>query len=321
MHCVPVRDLSQGLNSAHTSWIALTALMQNAPSRVPVYLQNYAVCLLQADLGPLPDNSPASFFMAQGLKSLAGGNVHAAIHRLGRCREALLQATAAGQQQQSTLEGSAGAPGALAFTAQSAKGNTSNSSQQQGDDGSGPGASSMDVDSSNGSSGLQQQCGVSMGSAAAGPASATAAACQIAAVCGSLGDCYQRLGNSLQAEQLYLESISSVQPHSESDAEAAHAMSVSLNKLGDMRYTQQQLQDAKQLYKQALQLRQLYCGPLTKGEAGPEPQLELASSLIKVADVCKVSVAWKFHTACAYSVDICEGSGMQHVVPVAALGR
>lgn len=54
----------------------------------------------------------------------------------------------------------------------------------------------------------------------------------------------------------------------------------------------QQLLVAKHLYKEALQLRQLCCGPLTAGRAGPEQQLELAASMLKVADVCKVSTDW-----------------------------
>eukprot|EP00775_Hariotina_reticulata_P011077 gene11077-11233_t len=153
----------------------------------------------QADLGPLPDNSPASFFMAQGLKSLAGGNVHAALHRLSRCRKALLESTA----------------------------------------------------------------------------SATAAA-------GTSAPAARQA-----AEQLYQEAISSVAVLSESDAEAAHTMSVSLNKLGDLKYMVQQLREAKKLYRQGLELRQLCCGPLSAGQAGPAEQLELATSLIKVADACK----------------------------------
>lgn len=53
---------------------------------------------------------------------------------------------------------------------------------------------------------------------------------QMATVCGCLGDCYQRLGQPEQAEQQYRESVAAVQPHAEENAEAAHAMSVSLNK-------------------------------------------------------------------------------------------
>lgn len=59
-------------------------------------------------------------------------------------------------------------------------------------------------------------------------------------------------------------------------------------RLGDARYLSQQLPAAKALYTQALQLRLLCCGPLTCGQAGPQEQLELAASHIKVADICKV---------------------------------
>jgi hypothetical protein len=100
-----------------------------------------------------------------------------------------------------------------------------------------------------------------------------------------------RLGDPHQAEQLYQEAISSVEVLSESDAEAAHTMSVSLNKLGDLKYMLQQLHEAKNLYRRGLELRQLCCGPLSGGQAGPAEQLELATSLIKVADACKVCSA------------------------------
>lgn len=55
-------------------------------------------------------------------------------------------------------------------------------------------------------------------------------AVQLATVCGCLADCYQRLGQAGQAEQLLRESVAAVKPYSEVSAEAAHAMSVSLNK-------------------------------------------------------------------------------------------
>lgn len=199
--------------------------------------------------------------MAQGLKSLSGGNVHAAIHRLGRCREELLETSNSTQQQLRTSTAAAGDVVDDAISVQ-----TGNSNKQSAEQ-------------------LQQQRSLQNGTAS----SSAAIACQLTAVCGSLGDCYQRLGDSAQAEQLYKESVAAAKPHAETDAEAAHAVSVSLNKLGDMKYTQGQLQDAKRLYKQAMDLRQMVCGQLTKGEAGPEQQLELAVSLIKVADVSKVS--------------------------------
>ncbi|KAF6260335.1 hypothetical protein COO60DRAFT_1700345 [Scenedesmus sp. NREL 46B-D3] len=214
----------------------------------------------QADLGPLPDNSEASFFMAQGLKSLAGGNTHAALHRLSRCREALLQAAAASTQQ-GTSPANPAAPAGTADMQQAAA--------------AAEPAAAADADAAAAADGAKLA------------PTAVAAACQMAAVCGSLGDCYQRLGNQAQAEQLYYDSMAAVDAYADLDAEAAHALSVSLNKLGDMRYSQEQLEEAKQLYRRALQLRQLASGPLTGGRAGPAQQLELASSLIKVADVCR----------------------------------
>jgi hypothetical protein len=70
---------------------------------------------------------------------------------------------------------------------------------------------------------LQEKQGGSAGTA-------LSLAVQMATVCGCLGDCYQRLGQPEQAEQQYKESVAAVQPYSEESSEAAHAMSVSLNK-------------------------------------------------------------------------------------------
>jgi uncharacterized protein HemY len=70
---------------------------------------------------------------------------------------------------------------------------------------------------------LQEKQGGSAGTA-------LSRAVQMATVCGCLGDCYQRLGQPDQAEQQYKESVAAVQPHAEESSEAAHAMSVSLNK-------------------------------------------------------------------------------------------
>eukprot|EP00879_Flechtneria_rotunda_P015606 GHRR01016321.1.p1 GENE.GHRR01016321.1~~GHRR01016321.1.p1 ORF type:complete len:352 (+),score=100.61 GHRR01016321.1:487-1542(+) len=209
----------------------------------------------QADLGPLPDNSPASFFMAQGLKSMAGGNLHAAVHRLSNARHELSTTVNAADSTQAPAASSE-----ASIQQQQPEPMQSDLQQQQQ---------------------LQGQTLADHGR--------IAKACQLAAICGSLGDCYGRLGNAAQAQQLYQDSISSVQQYSEDDAEAAHAMSVSLNKLGDLQYMQQNLQGARDLYNQCLVLRERCCGPLTQGQAGPSQQLELASSAVKVADVCKVN--------------------------------
>jgi tetratricopeptide (TPR) repeat protein len=213
--------------------------------------------------------------MAQGLKSLAGGNVHAALHRLSRCREALLQAAAKRHSLPASQLAGATVSAASAAAAHAAHQPSLQASLQEA------AAAAAEPEGS-----LQDPADDS--SAELDPVAVTAA-CQMATVCGTIGDCYQRLGDPVQAEQLYYESMAAVESYAESDAEAAHALSVSLNKLGDMRYSQQQLEAAKQLYRRALQLRQLACGPLTGGRAGPGQQLELASSLIKVADVCRVS--------------------------------
>lgn len=75
------------------------------------------------------------------------------------------------------------------------------------------------------------------------------------------------------------------------------------HRLGDALYLAQQLPAAKALYRQALELRELCCGPLTCGQAGPQQQLELAASLVKVADVCKVGgcigVGWNLRVVAA----------------------
>lgn len=196
-------------------------------------------CLPQADLGPLPDYTAASFFLAQGLKSLAGGNIHAAMHRLGRAKQALLDsalapvtpsglapaaAAAAGGGGDAAEDASAAAGGG---TDVSAGGLTAEgSSQDAAAESAGAGeVDSMDVDSGGPDQRQQRSRLLQPGSAPAVPR-----AVQLATVCGVLGDCYQRLGQPDQAEQQYKESVAAVQPHAEDSAEAAHAMSVSLNK-------------------------------------------------------------------------------------------
>jgi hypothetical protein len=155
------------------------------------------VSCLQADLGPLPDNSAASFYMAQGLKSLTGGNIHAAMHRLVRAKQALLDNSPPPHTPGPNL-----APAAAAAA-----------------------EDSMDIESTHDE---QQQQGHSQHGAAA--SEAVPKAVQMATVCGVLGDCYQRLGEPEQAEQQYKESVAAVEHYSEESVEAAHAMSVSLNK-------------------------------------------------------------------------------------------
>lgn len=138
--------------------------------------------------------------MAQGLKSMTGGNVHAAMHRLGRAKQALLDASLA-PHTPASLAPAAAAAGTV-------------------DDAD---VDSMDIESTH----QQQQGHLQHGAAAS---EAVSRAVQMATVCGVLGDCYQRLGEPEQAEQQYKESVAAVEQYSDESAEAAHAMSVSLNK-------------------------------------------------------------------------------------------
>jgi hypothetical protein len=135
--------------------------------------------------------------MAQGLKSLAGGNTHAALHRLGKAKQALLDAPVGPQT-----------PLGLAASA----------------DTQGLGSAPTGAPPPGGHEQQQQQA------AAEAVPDAVSRAVQLATVCGCLGDCYPRLGEHEQAQRLYSESVAAVQPYSEEHAEAAHAMSVSLNK-------------------------------------------------------------------------------------------
>jgi hypothetical protein len=207
---------------------------------------------------------------------VAGGNTDAALYRLGRCRDLLLE-----EQRRQESPGRADA---------------------------------------NGEAG---------GVAAA--AAARAAACRLGAVCGSLGDCWRRRGDLAAAGEELRASADHLRPHAATDAEAAHALSVTLSKLGDLQYyvvqqqqqqqtqqpQQQQRQGAEQVqehgqeqgqqqqptagvapvgaaadalpfYEEALALRRALCGPLNGGRAGPAAVLDLVSALAKVADAQEV---------------------------------
>lgn len=151
--------------------------------------------------------------MAQGLKSLTGGNLHAAMHRLGKAKQALLDGSLAPHTPPGL------APAAAAGTAAAAPSAAEQVLMQPGD---AAGPDSMDVELQASSQQPQQ--------AAAGPPEAVGRAVQLATICGCLGDCYQRVGEADQADQQYKEAVAAVQPYSDDYAEAAHAMSVSLNK-------------------------------------------------------------------------------------------
>ncbi|KAI8470201.1 MAG: hypothetical protein J3K34DRAFT_264045 [Monoraphidium minutum] len=144
-------------------------------------------------------------------------------------------------------------------------------------------------------------------------AAAHAAACRLGAVCGSLGDCWRRRGDLGAAGAELCRSVAHLRPHAGGDAEAAHTLSVTLGKLGDLEYYKAQAAEAAEaagqeggetaaaaaaaapggggaaaaalpLYAEAVELRRALCGPLSGGRAGPGATLDLVSALAKVAD-------------------------------------
>lgn len=174
------------------------------------------------------------------------------------------------------------------------------------------------------------------------PPSPRDVACQLGAVCGSLGDCWRRKGDLAAAQEELARSAAYLRPYASADAEAAHALSVTLSKLGDMEYykeqQRQQQRDVDQqlgrmsglgiaeeggaasgataagarasggggegrrgasaaaaaalpLYEEALVHRRALCGPLSGGQAGAPATLDLVSAVVKVADTHEVSGA------------------------------
>lgn len=192
---------------------------------------------LQVDVGLTLDSSPASFYLALGLRSFVGRNLKAAAARLRRCKQEIEAQGGEGggavQQEVpggalAALEAQAGMPGGAAAAA-------------------GPAATADTVQSTASSSGHAAITVAGSGAAAQGSActpvlslDAATLACRLGAVCGSLGDCYRQMGDLPAAAAAYEESCGHVRPVAEEDAAAAHALSVSLNKLGDLVYVQVQ---------------------------------------------------------------------------------
>jgi hypothetical protein len=231
-----------------------------------------------------------------------GGNTDAALDRLGRCRELLIDELA----QLEELEGSGG----------NGTGSISN----------GGGSSTHDAQKA-------------AADADAEPAvTARALACRLGAVCGSLGDCLRQRGDLAAAEDALRQSAGHLRRHAAADPEAAHALSVTLGKLGDLQFwkvrqqqqeeeerqeeessedQQQQLAEAAKAaeaadaaeapartpeqaavaaalvwYDEALDHRRALAGPLGASGGGAAaaagPTLDLVAALVKVADAREV---------------------------------
>lgn len=105
---------------------------------------------------------------------------------------------------------------------------------------------------------------------------------QLGALLGMLGDCCRAMQDIDGAIANYEESVEVLMKLSDRDAEVVHALSVSLNKLGDLKYYAQDLESARAFYARALNVRLEATSDFTT----LSPQIiDVAVSLAKVADV------------------------------------
>eukprot|EP00897_Mesotaenium_endlicherianum_P001949 jgi/Mesen1/1782/ME000014S01190 len=108
--------------------------------------------------------------------------------------------------------------------------------------------------------------------------------CQLGAVLGSLGDCSRIGGDADEAGTYYEDAAQSLAAVEDRDAEVVHALAVSWNKLGDLRYYARDLEGARVFYEKALTERRAFVARDPE-LAGPSQVLDVAVSLAKVADV------------------------------------
>ncbi|XP_045821523.1 protein NCA1 isoform X1 [Trifolium pratense] len=107
---------------------------------------------------------------------------------------------------------------------------------------------------------------------------------QLGAVLGMLGDCCRAMGDSSSAVTYFEESVEFLSKLPKDDLEITHTLSVSLNKIGDLKYYDGDLQAARSYYFQSLNVRR----DVIKNNSNVSSQvLDVAVSLAKVADVDK----------------------------------
>lgn len=105
---------------------------------------------------------------------------------------------------------------------------------------------------------------------------------QLGAVLGMLGDCCRAMGNNVSAVSYYKESVDFLSKIPAADLEVAHTLSVSLNKIGDLKYYDGDLQCARSYYSRALDVRR--SAVKEHGDASSQV-VDLAVSLAKIADL------------------------------------
>ncbi|XP_019187622.1 PREDICTED: uncharacterized protein LOC109182055 [Ipomoea nil] len=104
---------------------------------------------------------------------------------------------------------------------------------------------------------------------------------QLGAVLGMLGDCCRATGDAASAVKYFEESVNFLLKVPKDDLEITHTLSVSLNKIGDLKYYDEDLQAARSYYFQALDIRR----NAIKQHSQPSQTIDVAVSLAKVADV------------------------------------
>ncbi|XP_024974121.1 protein NCA1 isoform X2 [Cynara cardunculus var. scolymus] len=105
---------------------------------------------------------------------------------------------------------------------------------------------------------------------------------QLGAVLGMLGDCCRAMGDGSSAVAYFDESVNFLSKVQTEDLEVTHTLSVSLNKIGDLKYYEGDLQAARDHYFRALDVRR---NAIKDSSKAPSQVLDVAVSLAKVADV------------------------------------
>lgn len=105
---------------------------------------------------------------------------------------------------------------------------------------------------------------------------------QLGAVLGMLGDCCRAMGYTGSAVTCYEESAEFLSKIPAKDLEVVHTLSVSLNKIGDLKYYDGDLQSARSYYTRALDVRRNAVKELVNASS---QVVDVAVSLAKVADL------------------------------------
>ncbi|KNA23260.1 hypothetical protein SOVF_026190 [Spinacia oleracea] len=105
---------------------------------------------------------------------------------------------------------------------------------------------------------------------------------QLGAVLGMLGDCCRAMGDAGSAVSYFEESVEFLSQAPPEDMEIIHTLSVSLNKIGDLKYYDGDLQASRTYYLRSLDVRR---NAMKSHCDSASLTLDVAVSLAKVADI------------------------------------